>query len=88
MISPPFHSVVTGRTELIANCNRQQTFNHYFKVRAQDLVLYATSCLRAACKFAGNSLLTTIVGNELPESFLVYSGLTMLISIDQVQIVE
>ncbi len=44
-----------------------------YKVRVQ--VLYATSCLLLACKFAGNWLLTTVVGNKFPESCLVYGGL-------------
>ena len=52
-----FLGVVTSRTELIAN----KKLNHHFKVRVQ--VLYATSCLWVAWKFAGNSLLTTIAGN-------------------------
>ncbi len=63
-----FLGVVTSRTELIAN---KKLLTTIFKVRVQ--VLYATSCCLKICRQFVAYNHNYCIGNELPESCLVYA---------------
>ncbi len=70
-------SVVTSTTELIANTKLLSIILFGYEVMVQ--VLYATELLAIiACKAICRQLVaSTIVGNKLPESCLVYGGLSL-----------